>query len=59
MSDYSTADYEPSQRGTFLEVPDATSEKGRRQVAVKLGISNGVKTELASGLKEGEKVILQ
>jgi HlyD family secretion protein len=47
------------QRNTFLEVPDAANEKGRRQIAAKLGISNGVKTELISGLKEGEKVILQ
>jgi HlyD family secretion protein len=47
------------QRKASLEVPDATNEKGRRQVAAKLGISNGVKTELVSGLKEGDKVILQ
>jgi HlyD family secretion protein len=47
------------QRKTSLEVPDATNEKGRRQIAAKLGISNGVKTELVSGLKEGDKVILQ
>ena len=47
------------QRNTSLEVPDLANEKGRRQVACKLGISNGVKTELVSGLKEGEKVILQ
>jgi hypothetical protein len=26
---------------------------------VKLGISNGVKTELISGLKEGQQVVLQ
>jgi HlyD family secretion protein len=47
------------QRNTSLEVPDLTNEKGRRQVACKLGISNGVKTELIAGLKEGDKVILQ
>ncbi len=47
------------QRKTFLEVPDPENEKGRRQVAAKLGISNGVKTELVSGLREGEKIILQ
>jgi HlyD family secretion protein len=47
------------QRNTSLEVPDLANEKGRRQVACKLGISNGVKTELVSGLREGEKVILQ
>lgn len=47
------------QRKTFLEVPDAADEKGRRQIAAKLGISNGVKTELVSGLREGEKIVLQ
>jgi HlyD family secretion protein len=47
------------QRKTSLEVPDAANEKGRRQIAAKLGISNGVKTELIAGLKEGDKVILQ
>ena len=44
---------------TFLEVPDPKADSGRRRVAVKLGISNGVKTELISGLKEGDKIILQ
>jgi HlyD family secretion protein len=47
------------QRSTFLEIPDPGTEKGRRQVAVKLGISNGVKTELVSGLNAGQRVILQ
>jgi HlyD family secretion protein len=46
-------------RKASVEVPDATIEKGRRQVSATLGISNGVKTELVSGLKEGDKVILQ
>ena len=46
-------------RNTSLEVPDPKAENGRRKVAAKLGISNGVKTELLSGLKEGDKVILQ
>jgi HlyD family secretion protein len=47
------------QRAASLEVPDPASEKGRKQVPVKLGISNGVKTELVSGLKQGVKIILQ
>jgi HlyD family secretion protein len=47
------------QRNASVELPDETAEKGRRKVAVKLGISNGVKTELISGLSEGQKVILQ
>ena len=46
-------------RHTFLETPDLKADSGRRRVAVKLGISNGVKTELISGLKEGDKLILQ
>ncbi len=47
------------QRNASVELPDEKAEKGRRKVAVKLGISNGVKTELVSGLSEGQKVILQ
>ena len=46
-------------RNASVEVPDARAEKGRRKMAVKLGISNGVKTELASGLSEKQKVVLQ
>ena len=46
-------------RRTFLETPDPGSKTGRRKLSVKLGISNGVKTELVDGLKEGQQVILQ
>ncbi len=46
-------------RKPSLEVPDPKAENGRRKVAVKLGISNGVKTEVAEGLREGDKVVLQ
>ncbi len=46
-------------RKPSLEVPDPKAEGGKRKVAVELGISNGVKTELARGLKEGDKVVLQ
>jgi len=44
---------------TSVEVPDPKADNGRRKVPVRLGISNGVKTELVSGLNEGQKVILQ
>jgi HlyD family secretion protein len=47
------------QRNAFVEIPDASAEKGRKKVPVKLGISNGVKTELTAGLNAGQKVILQ
>jgi HlyD family secretion protein len=46
-------------RKPSLEVPDPKAEGGKRKVAVKLGISNGIKTELAEGLKEGDQVVLQ
>ena len=47
------------QRSASVEVPDPKGEEGRRKVAVKLGISNGVKTEILEGLNEGQQVILQ
>jgi HlyD family secretion protein len=50
--------YDKDRKAT-VEVPDATAEKGRKKVPVKLGISNGVKTELVAGLSQGAKVILQ
>jgi HlyD family secretion protein len=46
-------------RNTSVEVPDPKADNGRRKVPVKLGISNGVKAEIASGLQEGQKVVLQ
>lgn len=46
-------------RHTSLEVPDPKATNGRRKIAAKLGISNGIKTELIDGPKGGQKVILQ
>ncbi len=45
-------------KNTSVDLPDASAERGRRQVAVKLGISNGTYTELLEGLKEGDTVVL-
>jgi HlyD family secretion protein len=42
-----------------VEVPDAKGKDGKRKVFVTVGISNGAKTELLSGLKKDDKVILQ
>ena len=47
------------ERNASVEVPDARAEGGRRKIAVKLGISNGVKTELTDGVKEGQEIVLQ
>ncbi|MGH9579261.1 MAG: efflux RND transporter periplasmic adaptor subunit, partial [Terriglobales bacterium] len=45
-------------RNTTAEIPDTRTENGRRKVPIKTGISNGSKTEVLSGLSEGQKVIL-
>jgi HlyD family secretion protein len=42
-----------------VEIPDPKAKDGKRKVAVNIGISNGAKTELLGGLKEGDEVVLQ
>jgi HlyD family secretion protein len=42
-----------------VEVPDTSGKEGKKKIAVNIGISNGAKTELLSGLKEGDEVVLQ
>jgi HlyD family secretion protein len=42
-----------------VEVPDSSTKDGKKKIAVNIGISNGAKTELLSGLKEGDQVVLQ
>ncbi len=46
-------------RNAFAEVPDPGAEKGRRKISIRVGISNGVKSEVLAGLQEGQKVVLQ
>jgi len=46
-------------RETFVEVPDASSRTGRREVAIRTGLSNGARTELLSGLNLNDQIILQ
>jgi HlyD family secretion protein len=46
-------------RHPFVETPAPGTKTGKEKLPVKLGISNGVKTELISGLKEGQQVVLQ
>jgi HlyD family secretion protein len=46
-------------RKASVEVPDPGAKGGKRKVAVTVGISNGSKTELLSGLNESQQVILQ
>ncbi len=42
-----------------VQIPDPTNEKGFRKIDIVTGISNGAKTEVLKGLKEGQQVILQ
>ena len=47
------------QKNASVEVPDKKQKEGKRKVSVKVGLSNGSATEILSGLKEGEQVVLQ
>jgi HlyD family secretion protein len=46
-------------KSASVEIPDAKDKEGKTKVAVKAGISNGAKTEILSGLNEGQQVVLQ
>ena len=42
-----------------VEVPDPGNPKGVKRIKIKTGISNGARTEVASGLNQGQQVVLQ
>jgi HlyD family secretion protein len=48
-----------AQRRTFAEVPSSRAKTGRERVAIKVGVSNGTRTEVLSGLAQGQKVVVQ
>ncbi len=48
-----------NQKNAFVNVPDRSQKEGFRKVPVQVGLSNGSVTEIASGLKEGDQVVLQ
>jgi len=48
-----------NQKNASVEIPDKKQKEGKRKIPVKVGISNGSVTEVLSGLKEGELVVLQ
>ncbi len=50
--------YDNAKQAT-VEVPDAHEKSGMRKVPVVVGLSNGSVTEIVSGLREGETVVLQ
>jgi HlyD family secretion protein len=47
-----------SKRNPSVDVPDRSARTGRRRVLIKLGISNGTRTQVLEGVKEGDKVVL-
>jgi HlyD family secretion protein len=48
-----------NQKNAYVNVPDRNQKEGFRKVPVKVGLSNGSATEIASGIKEGDQVVLQ
>jgi len=46
-------------RNATVEVPVPGKPNGREKRQIKVGISNGTRTEVIEGLKQGEKVVLQ
>ena len=50
--------YDPQKNAT-VEIPDKGKKEGKRKIPVKVGLSNGSATEILSGLREGDQVILQ
>jgi HlyD family secretion protein len=44
---------------TFVEIVDETAEDGLVRTPVKVGLSDGIRTELITGVDEGRRVVLQ
>lgn len=48
-----------NQKNASVSIPDKKQKDGERKIPVKVGLSNGSVTEIVSGLKEGDSVVLQ
>ena len=46
------------KRSAFVDLADPGAKNGRRRVPVKVGIGNGTKLQVLSGVKAGDKVVL-
>jgi HlyD family secretion protein len=46
-------------RNASVEVPDSNQKSGRRKITITAGLSNGTRTEVLAGLKQGDTVVLQ
>jgi len=47
-----------NQKNASVEIPDKSQKEGTRKMPVTVGLSNGSVTEITSGLKEGDQVVL-
>jgi HlyD family secretion protein len=47
-----------AKRKASVDVLDAAERTGRRRVPIKVGISNGTRTQVLEGLKEGDRLVL-
>jgi HlyD family secretion protein len=47
-----------NQKNASVNVPDPKAKDGVQKVSVKVGVANGSNTEIVSGLKEGDTVVL-
>jgi HlyD family secretion protein len=48
-----------NDKNAFVFIPDSKSKDGQKKVPVTAGISNGSRTEILSGLREGDPVVMQ
>src|SRR5499426_406259 len=48
-----------NQRNASVEIPGRVNPKGRERKPIKVGVSNGARTEVLEGLNEKQQVILQ
>ena len=48
-----------NQKKASVEIPDKKQKEGKRKIPVTVGLSNGSVTEILSGLKDGDQVVLQ
>ncbi len=46
-----------AQRNPTVELLDPSAKNGRRKVTIKTGVGNGTKTQVLTGLEQGQKVV--
>ena len=48
-----------AERKPSVDVLDPAAKNNRRRAAIRVGISNGTRTQVLDGVKEGDRVVLQ